>query len=194
VEILYAGKLSLAKGVPWLLKSLDRITDLPWRLHLAGSSNGVDKALCHELAEKLGDRVVFHGMLSHGDLAKLMKQSHLFVLPSFFEGLPLVLLEALASGCRLVATSLPGVREVLGDSGGEFIRLVGLPPLETMDAPYAADEPQLEALLSETLREQILEIMKTPEIDMASAEQTLAPYTWSGVFDRIERVYEESRA
>lgn len=193
VEILYAGKLSLAKGVPWLLKSLARLTDLPWRLHLAGSSNGAEKDLCHELAEKLGDRVVFHGMLSHGALADLMKLSHLFVLPSFFEGLPLVLLEALASGCRLVATSLPGVRDVLGDTGGEFIRLVDLPPLETVDTPYAADEPQLEETLSETLREQILTAMKIPEIDMASAEQILAPYTWSGVFARIERVYEKSR-
>ncbi|BCS98940.1 glycoside hydrolase [Desulfoluna limicola] len=191
VEILYAGKLSLAKGVPWLLKSLTRLTDLPWRLHLAGSSNGAEKDLCHALAETLGDRVVFHGMLSQNELADLMKQSHLFVLPSFFEGLPLVLLEALACGCRLVATSLPGVREVLGDTGGEFIRLVDLPPLETVDAPSAADEPQLEALLSETLREQILTAMKTPEIDMASAKQILAPYTWSGVFARIERVYEK---
>jgi len=193
VEILYAGKLSLAKGVPWLLKSLTRLTDLPWRLHLAGSSNGAEKELCHALAENLGDRVVFHGMLPQDDLAGLMKKSHLFVLPSFFEGLPLVLLEALASGCRLVATSLPGVRELLGEPTDDLFRIINLPPLETVDSPYAADEERLEERFAEALRGQICRIMENPTIDMASAQKILAPYTWPGVFDRIERVYEKSR-
>lgn len=191
VEILYAGKLSRAKGVLWLLRSLLRLTDLPWRLHLAGSGIGTEGDLCHNLAEGLGERVVFHGMLSHGDLAALMKRCHLFVLPSFFEGLPLVLLEALASGCRLVATSLPGVREVLGETAEAFIRLVDLPPLETVDAPYAADEPRLEAALAETLRKQVLGVMKTPACDAVAVRRILSPYTWSGVFERIERVYGE---
>ncbi|WP_300668760.1 glycosyltransferase family 4 protein [Desulfoluna sp.] len=189
VEILYAGKLSRAKGVPWLLKSLSRLTDLPWRLHLAGSGIGAERDLCEGLATELGARVVFHGMLSHGALADLMKQAHLFVLPSFFEGLPLVLLEALASGCRLVATSLPGVREVLGESAREFMCFVDLPALETVDAPYAADEEPLEQHLAETLRDQIIGVMKTPEIDGDSVRQFLSPHTWSGVFDRIEQVY-----
>ncbi len=193
VEILYAGKLSLAKGVPWLLKSLTRLTDLPWRLHLAGSSNGAEKELCHALTENLGDRVVFHGMLPQDDLAGLMKKSHLFVLPSFFEGLPLVLLEALASGCRLVATSLPGVRELLGEPTDDLFRIINLPPLETVDSPYAADEERLEERFAEALRGQICRIMENPTIDMASAQKILAPYTWPGVFDRIERVYEKSR-
>lgn len=193
VEILYAGKLSRAKGVPWLLTSLARIDGLAWRLHLAGGGSGPEKERCIELAGKLGDRVVIHGALTHGALSDLMKRCHLFVLPSFFEGLPLVLLEALACGCRLVATDLPGVREVFGDADGPMIRLVPLPPLERVDAPYAADEADLEARLAETLRDQILEAMKSPEIRLERAQELLAPHTWSGVFDRIERVYHVQR-
>nr|NJM04636.1 glycosyltransferase family 4 protein [Desulfobacula sp.] len=56
VEILYAGKLSTAKGVPWLLKSLGRIKDRPFRLHLAGSSTGRELETCLALARPWGKR------------------------------------------------------------------------------------------------------------------------------------------
>ena len=190
VEILYAGKLSRAKGVPWLLRSLVRVMDLPWCLHLAGQGVGPEALCCRALAEKLGGRVVFHGALSHGALSSLMKRSHLFVLPSFFEGLPLVLLEALACGCRLVATSLPGVCEVLGQSGGEWVHLVDLPPLERVDAPYAADEAWLEESLAVSLRGQLSSILASSGGEVSLASEILAPHTWTGVFHRIQRAYE----
>lgn len=118
VEILYAGKLSYSKGLPWLLKSLQKLASPDslscWHLHIAGGGSGDEKMDSLALAAKLGNRVTIHGNLEHKDLSILMKCSHLFVLPSFFEGLPLVLMEALACGCRILTTSLPGTREVLG--------------------------------------------------------------------------------
>ncbi|MDZ7663921.1 MAG: glycosyltransferase family 4 protein [Desulfotignum sp.] len=50
VELVYAGKLSQAKGVPWLLRSLAKIRHLPFRLHLAGNSSDREKARCLDLA------------------------------------------------------------------------------------------------------------------------------------------------
>jgi len=93
VEILYAGKLSYSKGLPWLLKSLKRIYSYPWHLHIAGSGSGGEELKSLELAEALGDKVTIHGALSHRELADLMRQVHLFVLPSFFEGLPFARVE-----------------------------------------------------------------------------------------------------
>ena len=58
------------------------------------------------------------------------------ILPSFYEGLPLVILEGLASGCRIVATDLPGTKEVLGNSDADFITLVKTPRLRFTDQPY----------------------------------------------------------
>ncbi|MDZ7663922.1 MAG: glycosyltransferase [Desulfotignum sp.] len=51
----------------------------------------------------LKEKAIYHGPLSHDDLGDLLRHAHVFVLPSFYEGLPLVLMEALACGCRLVA-------------------------------------------------------------------------------------------
>ena len=63
-----------------------------------------------EVAKTSRFPVLVHGRVSQDDLVLAYNMSHVFVLPSFFEGLPLVTVEALASGCRAVVTELPGVR------------------------------------------------------------------------------------
>jgi glycosyltransferase involved in cell wall biosynthesis len=152
VEMVYAGKLSGPKGLPWLLKSLNQIKEMPFRLHVAGSSTGAERDACIVLARSLKDKCVFHGVLSHADLGKLMQQSHWFILPSFFEGVPLVLMEALACGCRILATALPGVKEIFSTASDQLVRLIELPELETIDRPYEKDEPVLEKQLAKMLK------------------------------------------
>jgi glycosyltransferase involved in cell wall biosynthesis len=97
VQLVYAGKLSCAKGVPWFLRALSKIHALPWRLHLVGGGSGAERQACLRLADELGDRVKVHGAVNQQDLAAIMRQSHIFILPSFYEGLPLVVLEALGN-------------------------------------------------------------------------------------------------
>jgi len=193
VELLYAGKLSSSKGVPWLLEALRKVKTGSWRLHLAGEGSGTQKQHCLDLAEAFGDKVVVHGALSHEDLALLMRKSHVFVLPSFFEGLPLVLLEALASGCRVVTTSLPGTREVLGCSGSSMVKLIDLPVLETIDSPFTKDLADLENSLAEALDALIDKVRSSPEPDLKTAQELAGQYRWGKVFSRIERVYQKAK-
>jgi glycosyltransferase involved in cell wall biosynthesis len=190
VELVYAGKLSAAKGVPWLLNSLARIRDLPFRLHMAGNSSDREKQICLALAGRLGEKAVYHGPLSHEDLGALLRKAHVFVLPSFFEGLPLVLMEALACGCRLVATALPGVKELLADDGNDMIQLLDLPPLKTIDTPFETDLPRLEARLSRVLKNTIQEVAAGNEPDWEYACAKTFPYTWEKIFSKIDRVYQ----
>ncbi len=195
VEILYAGKLCRAKGVPWLLKALRQVdSDLyPWRLHIAGSGSGAEKAHCLELARESDSRVVVHGALNHNELADLMRQCHIFVFPSFFEGLPLVLMEALACGCRVLTTALPSTREVLGAKSGyglgSNISLIELPPLETVDKPFDKDLPLLEQRLACCLQQIIRKVMKEPRPDIHINRKITKPYSWDKIFERIEMVY-----
>ena len=140
VQLVYAGKLSNAKGVPLFLRALQSVSYPAWQLHLLGSGSGEEKEVCLMLAKKLGERVCVHGALPQKSLAKIMRHSHVLVLPSFYEGLPLVVLEGLASGCRIVATDLPGTREVLGNLDTDFITLVRTPSLRFIDQPYREDE------------------------------------------------------
>ena len=155
VQLVYAGKLSNAKGVPWLLRALQSIRSPAWQLNLLGSGSGEEKEHCLGLAKELGEKVRVYGALSQKGLAKIMRHSHILVLPSFYEGLPLVILEALASGCRIVATDLPGTTELLGDSDTDFITLVRTPRLRFTDQPYREDEHLFEKNLEKAIRQQI---------------------------------------
>ncbi len=188
VQLLYAGKLDSSKGVPWLLRSLKRI-QAPWHLHLVGAGSGPEKDLCLELAASLGERVTVHGVLSHEKLGGLMRRCDIFALPSFFEGLPLVLLEAMACGCRIVTTDLPGARELFAVPHPSMVRMVALPALETVDRPYKADEPLLEQRLAEALLACIADVMTNVEPDQDYIRRITGPFTWEGIFSRIEAVY-----
>ena len=189
VNIVYAGKLSHAKGVPWMLRVLSRIDAPDWHLDLVGSGSGTEQAECLELADRLGDRVTVHGMVSQVQLAELMKKAHLFVLPSFFEGLPLVVLEALACGCRVIATRLPGVIELLGDLQTDFIELVATPRLVDVDKPVKDDEDVFEADLQVAMQQQIQTSMRDPQINLSAIGDLMATFSWKGVFKRVESIY-----
>lgn len=192
VQILYAGKYNRSKGVPWLLKSLMRIKEHDWHLHMAGGGKGPEFDRCIELAENLGKRVTNHGYVNHGRLAELMKQAHIQVLPSFFEGLPLVLFEGLASGCRVITTGLSGFDEIFGQAQSDTVKLLDLPPLETVDRPYKKDETRLEDRLIGSLLDMIAVVKRSPNVDDPEAENISARYTWPRIFERTLSVYEES--
>ena len=192
VRLVYAGKLSNAKGVPWLLRALSKIQALPWRLHLVGGGSGEEQRACLRLAHHLGDRATVHGAISQQDLAAIMKQSHIFVLPSFYEGLPLVVLEALACGCRVIATNLPGINEILGDLQTNIVSLINIPRLHAIDSPVEEDEKQFEDDLKNALKAQINMAMAQPQIELSPIADILASFSWAGVFERVQAVYFET--
>ena len=187
VEVLYAGKLSLAKGVDLLLGAFADLGRSDLHLHLAGSGAGPEEELCRHMADRCGGTITWHGQLSQNDLAALMRRCHLFVLPSFYEGLPLVLLEALASGCRLVVSDLPGCRELLAAFDSRQVAFLPLPPLASLDRPAAEDIGGLRRQLARTIAEmgsKILEKLEsgvTPEIG--------GRFGWRAVFTRVEAAY-----
>jgi glycosyltransferase involved in cell wall biosynthesis len=189
VQIVYAGKLSNAKGVPWMLRALSRIDFPDWHLHLVGGGSGREKAECLGLAAGLGRHVTVHGPVSQEHLADIMKGSHLFVLPSLFEGLPLVVLEALASGCRIVATSLPGVGDILEDGRTDFIDLVPTPRLCHVDKPFKADESRFERDLGDALQRQISAARRQPRLDLSTIADRMAEFSWRGVFEKVQALY-----
>ena len=191
VHILYAGKYNRSKGVPWLLKSLMEISRHDWHLHMAGGGSGPEFEDCLELADKLGEKVTNHGYVTHRKLSELMKRAHLQVLPSFFEGLPLVLFEGLASGCRIITTNLSGFDEIFGKTSRDTIDLIQLPPLETIDQPYIEDEGKLVTALSGSILKMMANIKRSSDFSDPEADKLASHYTWPQVFDRTLNVYQD---
>jgi len=194
VQIVYAGKLSNAKGVPWMLRALSMVGAPDWHLHLVGGGSATELSNCLRLADEIGKHVTVHGAVSQNRLAEIMKRSHVFVLPLFYEGLPLGVLEALASGCRIVATDLPGVTEILGDMNADFIDLVATPRLRDVDKPMKEDQNRFETDLKDALRHQIVAAEKQPTIDLSGIAERMSAFSWDGIFKKVSAVYDAAAA
>lgn len=114
VRALFVGNLSDRKGVPQLLQALalPPLKDLPLQLTLAGGGD-LDhyRAMARDL--DISARVRFAGWTQQAEVSRLLQDSDLFVLPSFDEGLPLAMLEALAHGVAVVCTPVGEIPEVL---------------------------------------------------------------------------------
>ena len=132
--------------------------------------------------------VVLHGQLDQASLAFLMRTARVCVLPSFYEGVPLVLVEAAASGCHLVSTALPGVNEQIAPFLGDALELVELPRLRNVDTPYEQDLPAFEAALEAGLERALRRGEQGP---LQLAESAREPFTWGAVFRRIEAIWRQ---
>ena len=113
-RLLFVGNLSERKGVTDLLKALSTpgFEDLPLELVLAGDGD-IRGYQAKANALGLGKKVRFTGWVGQGEVADLMAQADLLVLPSYDEGLPLVILEALGNGVAVVCTPVGEIPSVL---------------------------------------------------------------------------------
>jgi glycosyltransferase involved in cell wall biosynthesis len=115
-QLLFIGNLSERKGVSDLLHALQdhRFADVPLVLTLAGGGD-IDryKALAAQL--RVDGKVRFLGWTNKATLDRLLAAADALVLPSYHEGLPLAILEALARGVPVVCTPVGEIAEVLAD-------------------------------------------------------------------------------
>ncbi len=115
--ILFVGRLIYDKGIYELIQVFKNIAkEFPYyELILIGEE--IEEIRLRENISELGlkEKVHFKGILSHGEVANYMKISDILVLPTWAEGLPNVILEAMATGLPVVATNVGGIPEVLQD-------------------------------------------------------------------------------
>ncbi|MGB4064293.1 MAG: glycosyltransferase family 4 protein [Azonexus sp.] len=117
ITVLFLGRLSKEKGVFDLLESFAAIqnTSVKWKLILAG--NG-DLLGVRQLADDLGvsAMVELTGWVGSEKKAELLNKADMLVLPSYFEGLPMAVLEGMASGLPVVSSRVGGIPDVVQDS------------------------------------------------------------------------------
>jgi alpha-maltose-1-phosphate synthase len=117
-EVLFAGQISLRKGIPYLLEAFARVRHPKKRLTVVGSVLDDVRGL---LAQLPTDYVTFTGNIPQTQLATLMSRSHVLALPSVEEGLALVQGQAMACGCPVVATAATGAGDLFADGVEGFI-------------------------------------------------------------------------
>ncbi len=115
----YVGRLDVQKGLDWLLDVAPKILDQLDHFHFLFVGDGPLRSRLVEQARRLGieGRVHFAGW--RADVPRILAACSLIVLPSRWEGMPNILLEAMASNRPVVASRAHGVTEILGPSAAE---------------------------------------------------------------------------
>lgn len=168
------GKLETQKGHRFLLEAFGAIRDqVPGaRLVIVGAGK-LDSSL-RDLAGVFGlaDAVQFPGLRS--DIPRVLASLDVFALPSLWEGLPIVLLEAMAAGLPVVATRVGGIPDVLVD--GETGFLV---------------EPERPELLAGAILRCLTEPSRARRMADAAGEVVRSRFSIPAYTRRLEKIYEE---
>ncbi|MBZ0293865.1 MAG: glycosyltransferase, partial [Anaerolineae bacterium] len=119
-DVVYAGVLVPRKGVDVLIEAFSQLAGQRPQAHLwlIGQAANPDYAaqLKAQVARlNLGDRVTFVDHLSQPELAAHMARGRVFVLPTYSEGLPKVVVEAMLCGTPVIASAVDGIPELIDD-------------------------------------------------------------------------------
>lgn len=171
--LVYVGRLDPQKRVDWLLELLTHTFKAAHHCHLVIVGEGSERGRLERLAREYGldTRVHFAGF--RRDIPEILAGSQLLVLPSAWEGMPNVILEAMASSRPVVATDVEGVRELLGPEASRQVAPAGSWRLFSDHLLALLDDAHLCAKLG------------------AANHERASQYSLASMIDRYGALYEE---
>lgn len=122
-KLLTVARLRPIKGIPYLLEALSLLKRQRTDFSLDIVGDGPNRYEYEELTKEfsLNTMVNFHGLKQKKEVAEFMRSADVFILPSLTENLPCVLIEAMAVGLPIVATSVGGVPEIVKEEMGILV-------------------------------------------------------------------------
>ncbi|HZI94562.1 MAG TPA: glycosyltransferase family 4 protein [Patescibacteria group bacterium] len=177
VRLLYVGLLIPRKGLRTLIDALPLLKRAGHSFSLTIAGSGPDRAelQARAAAADVGDLVEFLGRVDDKDLPGLYRSADVFVFPSVKEGFGLVLVEAMACGLPVVASSAPPIPEVVGPAGIFF---------------SPEDPEDLAAALGRVIGDPLLMRRLAGE----GRRRVRDEYLWSRVAERTLKIYLQAKA
>lgn len=124
INMIFLGSIHREKGIMDLMSALKDLDDkIDYHLDVCGMVT--DKSIEDEFNDILrrNKRITLRGYVSGAEKEDLLKNADVLVLPSYHEGLPLVILEALAAGCAIITTKVGAIPEILSDDNVVWINI-----------------------------------------------------------------------
>jgi glycosyltransferase, group 1 family len=190
VELAYAGKFDDSKGFYELIKAFRKIeeNDDSVTIDLIGNITEQNK---ERIKKEVGNskNINVYNAVSQKELADIMRTKDIFILPSYFEGLGLIAVEALGSGLRVVATKIDGLIELLGKelNVDEIIEYVDMPTIYDTDKAVEEEKPAFVLRLADKIENMIKRTREKREIDKALIEK-IQKKSWKSKIEDIKDV------
>lgn len=172
--ILFVGRLVKLKGIELLLKALSQVnTNKNFKVFIVGDGPERKNLLDMSNTLNLKDKVVFTGELREDELFNMYSLSDLFVLPSLTEGRPMVIYEAMASECVIIATNVGGIPEqIKSDYNGFLVKSGNINEL-TEKIEYVLENEEIMEKMKKNSRKRIID----------------EDWTWEGYSRKIAETY-----
>jgi teichuronic acid biosynthesis glycosyltransferase TuaC len=182
--ILYVGRLDKLKGVDYLLKAIYGLkikygtSEFFKNLKVVIIGKGPELINLQKLSEELNlqDIVTYKGELRVKDLEDWYAVADLFILPSFSEGKPVVIYEAMSSECAVIATNVGGIPDQVKDNHTGLLLEPG--DIDTLinKIKYLLENEDVMQIMGENGRKRIIN----------------ENWTWEGYAERINSIYKET--
>jgi glycosyltransferase involved in cell wall biosynthesis len=174
VRLLFLGRLGERKGVPELLAALGdpRLRALPWTAVLAGDG-AVERYRNLVASAGMADRIELPGWIDAATAERHLAEADILVLPSHNEGLPMAVLEAMASGLAIVTTPVGAIPDAIRDGDTGLLVPAG-------DAPALAD----------ALYRLITDMELRRQLGQRAHSRFLADFSIEACIDRLSAIYE----
>jgi glycosyltransferase involved in cell wall biosynthesis len=172
-EVLFLGKMGKLKGSYDLLDAVATVRTLQPDLHLMLGGDGEQERV-QQRANELGiaAQVQLLGWIQGADKERVLAQSMLYVLPSYHEGLPMSILEAMAAGMPILSTVVGGIPEAVTDGVEGFL-------IEAGDVAALAD--RMQRILADPLLARRMGEAARRKVETTFSSQAVLPH--------IERLY-----
>jgi glycosyltransferase involved in cell wall biosynthesis len=157
-QLLCIGRLAPAKCQVLLVQACARLRDagVPFHLTLVGAGPDRERIIDAIRRFGLGDRVTLTGALNQNEVRKQFGNADIFVLPSLAEGIPVVLMEAMACGVPCVTTPVNGIPELVAHGRTGLLARPGDVDSLVEQLQRLIDEPELRWALALKARDKIL--------------------------------------
>jgi glycosyltransferase involved in cell wall biosynthesis len=145
IRLIAVGRLEPQKGQHLILSAMSLLRKAGYDLRLSLVGRGPDEESLRHRVQELGleDVVIFHGWRNQDEVCELNKQSHIHLLPSFAEGVPLVLMEAMAVGTPCIASRITGNPELIEHGAEGLLITPGSEDSLVQAIRILADSPEL---------------------------------------------------
>jgi glycosyltransferase involved in cell wall biosynthesis len=158
LRVLFVGRLVPEKGVLVLLRALAALKDRGVEVEAVLVGDGPYRGELERAARRLNlaGELTFTGALTGARVAPLYREADVFCLPSFAEGLPVVLMEAMANELPVVTTRIAGIAELVDDGVNGLLLPPGRDDVITEALERLARDPALRVRWGQAGRERVL--------------------------------------
>lgn len=144
VHMLFMGSIDRRKGIIDLLESLDELEENNYILHICGKiTDDSLRPRFEELTGRLKNKIELHGYVSGEEKERLFRKTDILVLPSYGEGMPIVIMEAFAMGCAIISTKVGGIPELVTSDNGILVEPGDKNALKEAIKTYCNDRSKL---------------------------------------------------